>query len=67
MYVFKKQFENESIIYKGRLFNKKNLKDSIVIDIIKNVPSLSNRFEKLENPIMKIKEPIKKIKVKKNK
>jgi hypothetical protein len=57
MYRFKKQYQTESIIYKGRLITSRNLTDSIVADILKNAPALANRFELIEDEIKGAEEP----------
>jgi hypothetical protein len=57
MYRFKKQYQTESIVYKGRLITSRNLKDTIVADIIKNVPSLANRFELIDTENKAVEEP----------
>jgi hypothetical protein len=49
MYRFKKQYENSTIVFKGRLITKKNLTDNIAQDIIKNVPAFANSFEIIED------------------
>jgi len=72
MYRLKKQYENESIIYKGRLLTKRNLTDSIIQDIMTNSASLANRFELIEEPKEEdsegiIEEAIKKTRAKKAK
>jgi hypothetical protein len=72
MYRLKKQYENESIVYKGRLLTKRNLTDSIIQDIMTNSASLANRFELIEEPKEEasegiIEEPIKKTRAKKAK
>jgi hypothetical protein len=72
MYRLKKQYENESIVYKGRLLTKRNLTDSIIQDIMNNSASLANRFELIEEPKEEasegiIEEPIKKTRAKKAK
>jgi hypothetical protein len=58
MYRLKKQYENESIVYKGRLLTKRNLTDSIIQDIMTNSASLSNRFELIEEPKEEPKEEV---------
>jgi len=57
MYRFKKQYQNESIVFRGRLVTKRNLTDSIVEDIIKNVPALASRFELVEDEIKAVEKP----------
>jgi len=57
MYRFKKQYQTESIVFRGRLVTKRNLTDSIVEDIIKNAPALANRFELIEDEIKGVEEP----------
>lgn len=47
MYKFKKQYDNESIAFKGHLISKKNLTDDIAEQILK-IPSLAHRIEKIE-------------------
>lgn len=47
MYKFKSQYENDSIVYKGRLITKRNLTKSIAEELLK-VPSLAVRIEKVE-------------------
>lgn len=47
MYKFKKQYNNESIAFKGHLISKKNLTDDIAEQILK-IPSLAHRIEKIE-------------------
>jgi len=58
MYRLKKQYENESIVYKGRLLTKRNLTDSIIQDIMTNSASLANRFELIEEPKEESKEEV---------
>ena len=58
MYRLKKQYENESIVYKGRLLTKRNLTDSIIQDIMINSASLSNRFELIEEPKEEAKQEV---------
>jgi hypothetical protein len=72
MYRLKKQYENESIVYKGRLLTKRNLTDSIIQDIISKSSFLANRFELIEEPKEEasegiIEEAIKKTRAKKAK
>lgn len=47
MYKFKKQYDNESIAFKGHLISKKNLTDDIAEQILK-IPSIAHRIEKIE-------------------
>lgn len=47
MYKFKKQYENESIAFNGRLITKRNLTDAIAEQLLK-LPSLAHRIEKVE-------------------
>lgn len=56
MYKFRKQYENESIAFNGRLITKRNLTDAIAEQLLK-VPSLANRIEKVE-AVAEVKEKI---------
>lgn len=47
MYKFKKQYENDSIVYRGRLINKRNLTKEIAEELLK-IPSLAYRIEEIE-------------------
>lgn len=56
MYRLKKQYENESIAFNGRLITKRNLTDAIAEQLLK-VPSLMHRIEKVE-ALAEVKEAI---------
>ena len=56
MYKFRKQYENDSIAFNGRLITKRNLTDAIAEQLLK-VPSLANRIEKVE-AVEEVKEEI---------
>lgn len=56
MYRFKKQYQNESIAFNGRLITKRNLTDAIAEQLLK-VPSLRHRIEKVE-VLAEVKEAI---------
>jgi hypothetical protein len=47
MYKFRKQYENDSIAFNGRLITKRNLTDAIAEQLLK-LPSLAHRIEKVE-------------------
>jgi hypothetical protein len=47
MYKFKKQYENDSIVYRGRLINKRNLTKEIAEELLR-IPSLAFRIEKID-------------------
>jgi len=67
MYRLKKQYQNESIIFRGRLITKRNMTDSLVQDIMRNAPALANRFEFVEDELKaaeKPKEEVKEVKPK---
>lgn len=47
MYKFRKQYENDSIAFNGRLITKRNLTDAIAEQLLK-LPSLAHRIQKVE-------------------
>lgn len=57
MYKFKKQYENDSVVFKGRLITKRTLTTALAEDLLK-VPSLAHRIEKVED-VQEVAAPVK--------
>lgn len=51
MYRFKKQYQNESIAFNGRLVTKHNLTNDVALKMLKH-PSLAQRIELIEEDVM---------------
>lgn len=51
MYRFKKQYQNESIAFNGRLVTKHNLTNDVALKMLKH-PSLAQRIELIEEDVV---------------